>query len=204
MSNVDFSKGYSIQKLPVQSAIVDPDNNAKIPIKQVLDNQGKIKLSGYAYSSTSRIIRVDVSKRAVRKSDVSPYSLFKRDHRSSDEQNELVWIGARLFGEEEFKKKVELDDRLRKGQITVDEHRALCGELPTDLMRQDTFKSYSWVLWSVELQIDENELKKGNKIEFICKAIDSSYNTQPEDAKSLFNFRGVLNNAWHRIQVEFV
>ena len=117
---------------------------------------------------------------------------------------QLLWRNARLFGEDEFNKKLELDHQLRSGLITAEAHRKQCEALPTDQMKQETFKSYSWVLWTIEIEIDPHELKSGNKLQFICKAIDSSYNTQPENVESLFNFRGVLNNAWSRIQIEFV
>lgn len=188
MSNVDFKKGYSIQQLPIQSAICEPENQAKIPIKQVLENQGKIRLSGYAWSGGGRkVVRVDVSKLNL-----------------ANPSKDLLWKCARLFGEEEFNQKLELDGQLRVGQITVHEHRKRCEALATDQMKQETFKSYSWVLWTIEIEVDSSELKKGNKLQLICKAIDSSYNTQPENVKSLYNFRGVLNNAWHRIQIEFV
>ena len=36
----------------------------------------------------------------------------------------------------------------------------------------------------------------------ICKATDSSYNTQPETFGPIWNLRGVLGNAWHRIHVK--
>lgn len=190
MSNVDFKKGYSIQQLPIQSAICEPENRSKIPIKKVLDNNGKLKLSGYAWSGGGRkVVRVDVSK---------------VDLANPPAGKQVLWRSARLFGEEEYSKKLELDRRLKSGLITADDHRKQCEALPTDQMKQETSKSYSWVLWTIELEIDPNELKKGNKLQFICKAIDSSYNAQPENVDSLFNFRGVLNNAWHRIQIEFV
>lgn len=183
MSNVDFKKGYSIQQLPVQSAICEPNNLSKISIKQIKNNAGKIKLIGYAWSGGGRkIIRVDVSK--------------------VEQNKDYVWKCAKLFGEEQFNKKIELDNRLRNRLITFAEHKEQCNQLPTDEMNQDTFKSYAWVIWSAEIEIDEKELKKGNKLVFTCKATDSSYNTQPENAKALYNFRGVLNNAWHKIEIE--
>lgn len=188
MSNVDFKKGYSIQQLPIQSAICEPENRSKIPIKQVLENKGKLRLSGYAWSGGGRkVVRVDVSKVNL-----------------ANPTDEPLWKNARLFGEEEYNRKLELDGRLKNGLISANEHRKQCEELATDQMKQETFKSYSWVLWQIDIEIDPSELKKGNKLLLLCKAIDSSYNTQPENVKSLLNFRGVLNNAWHRIQIEFV
>ena len=188
MSNVDFKKGYSIQQLPIQSAICEPEDRTQIPIKQVLNNNGKIRLSGYAWAGGGRkVVRVDVTKLDL-----------------ANPQKDPLWKNARLFGEEQFNQKLELDGQLRAGQITVDDHRERCEALASDQMKQETFKSYSWVLWTIEIQVDPAELKKGNKLQLICKAIDSSYNQQPENVKSLYNFRGVLNNAWHRIQIEFV
>ncbi|CAF1026432.1 unnamed protein product [Adineta steineri] len=54
--NVLFSNGFSIQEMPVGSAIMTPND------KQVVVHQGKIEMTGWAYSGGSRWIeRVDVS-----------------------------------------------------------------------------------------------------------------------------------------------
>lgn len=34
-----------------------------------------------------------------------------------------------------------------------------------------------------------------------CKAADSNYNVQPESFENIFNFRGVLSNAYHKIKL---
>lgn len=34
-----------------------------------------------------------------------------------------------------------------------------------------------------------------------CKATDEAYNTQPEDAASVWNIRGMVNNSWHKLTV---
>ncbi|KAI8836105.1 Oxidoreductase, molybdopterin-binding domain-containing protein [Chytridium lagenaria] len=38
--------------------------------------------------------------------------------------------------------------------------------------------------------------------EIVCKAVDTSYNEQPERMESVYNVRGVLVSAWHRVKVE--
>jgi len=54
--NVLFSNGFSIQEMPVASAIMTPKD------KQVVVHQGKIEMTGWAYSGGGRWIeRVDVS-----------------------------------------------------------------------------------------------------------------------------------------------
>lgn len=60
-------------------------------------------------------------------------------------------------------------------------------------------KRWAWTLWSIEWP--EDELKSGEKAEFVVKATDESYNTQPQTFESTWNFRGLLANAWHRVSV---
>lgn len=54
---------------------------------------------------------------------------------------------------------------------------------------------YDWTLWHVQLPVDDTVT------EVLCKATDSSYNTQPERVDPIWNLRGVLNNAWHRVDI---
>ena len=39
--------------------------------------------------------------------------------------------------------------------------------------------------------------------ELICVARDTQQNSQPESTKAIWNVKGLVNNAWHRIKVEF-
>lgn len=58
-------------------------------------------------------------------------------------------------------------------------------------------RHWAWTLWTARIPV-----KKGtSKIEIWAKAVDSSYNTQPESFKNIWNLRGVLNNAYHRVGV---
>jgi sulfite oxidase len=40
-------------------------------------------------------------------------------------------------------------------------------------------------------------------LEIVCVATDSDQNTQPETPKSIWNARGLMNNSWHKIKIEF-
>jgi sulfite oxidase len=53
----------------------------------------------------------------------------------------------------------------------------------------------SWRLWSAELELPEGA------VELVCRAWDSAAMTQPEDPAHLWNFKGYMNNAWHRVRV---
>lgn len=58
-------------------------------------------------------------------------------------------------------------------------------------------ETYDWTLWDATIDLPQNQ-----KMQLVCKAIDSAYNTQPERAETIWNLRGLLNNAWHRVDVE--
>lgn len=60
----------------------------------------------------------------------------------------------------------------------------------------------SWTRWSLDLQITAQLLEKTNgSLEILCRAFDSSYNSQPERAETVWNARGVVNNSWHKIRL---
>lgn len=56
-------------------------------------------------------------------------------------------------------------------------------------------KKWSWILWSVKI-LPPFPFTKG---ELICRAWDEAGNTQPETCT--WNYRGVMNNAWHRVKI---
>lgn len=63
--------------------------------------------------------------------------------------------------------------------------------------------TYSWTRWSLNVPISDEMLdKKSGNIEIICRAFDSSYNSQPERPETIWNVRGVVNNSWHRIKLK--
>jgi sulfite oxidase len=64
--------------------------------------------------------------------------------------------------------------------------------------KQPLYKTFAWTFWEATLPIPENH--DGN-VEIICKAVDTSYNVQPDNVEGIWNLRGVLSNAWHRVQV---
>ncbi|XP_050025887.1 sulfite oxidase [Dermacentor andersoni] len=71
--------------------------------------------------------------------------------------------------------------------------------IPAQLESEDTslFRAWAWTLWKLDLPVP----KGADKLEIVCKAVDSSYNSQPEGVAGVWNLRGVLNNAWYRVHV---
>uniref|UniRef100_A0A5K4FBX9 sulfite oxidase n=1 Tax=Schistosoma mansoni TaxID=6183 RepID=A0A5K4FBX9_SCHMA len=66
-------------------------------------------------------------------------------------------------------------------------------------LKNRSVKQWAWTLWTVEIPIP----KDIREVEFVCSAVDSSYNTQPESCSATLNIRGLLSNCWHRINIKF-
>ena len=44
---------------------------------------------------------------------------------------------------------------------------------------------------------------RGGSGKVMCRAVDASYNTQPERPESIWNIRGLNNTSWHSKTVRF-
>lgn len=60
----------------------------------------------------------------------------------------------------------------------------------------DLYQQWAWTQWTVKVPVN-----KPGQVKIICKATDSSYCSQPEKFDGIWNFRGVLSNAWNTITV---
>ncbi|KAM9813858.1 sulfite oxidase, mitochondrial [Neosynchiropus ocellatus] len=59
-------------------------------------------------------------------------------------------------------------------------------------------QAWAWKLWEVTAPLPP----QAQGLEIICKAVDNSYNMQPDTVGPIWNLRGVLNNSWHRVRVK--
>ena len=63
------------------------------------------------------------------------------------------------------------------------------------IVEQDTVmepRHFGWTLWSAEVELGKNV----RELEIWSKAVDSSYNVQPESFENIWNLRGMLSNAY--------
>ena len=80
---------------------------------------------------------------------------------------------------------------------------------------QDPYRAWAWVVWEASVPFPvaavTTEVVVGTPLEKVgvrqelvevcCRAVDRSYNTQPEFPGPIWNLRGVLANSWHRIHL---
>lgn len=57
-------------------------------------------------------------------------------------------------------------------------------------------KAWSWTRWKYQCN-----KRPSDASQVVVKAVDEAYNVQPESHASIFNFRGNLANAWHRVRI---
>ena len=63
---------------------------------------------------------------------------------------------------------------------------------------QKLHRQWAWTLYEVNVPLPANQAQ----VEIVCKAVDSSHNQQPESAEGIWNIRGLIHNAWHRVTVK--
>ncbi|XP_026739148.1 probable sulfite oxidase, mitochondrial isoform X2 [Trichoplusia ni] len=56
---------------------------------------------------------------------------------------------------------------------------------------------YAWTLWTARVPVALGQ----PEVELWAKATDSNFNTQPEKFEDIWNIRGLLSNAYHKIKV---
>eukprot|EP00934_Nitzschia_sp_Nitz4_P003542 Nitzschia sp. Nitz4//scaffold320_size20398//10095//12176//NITZ4_008677-RA/size20398-augustus-gene-0.2-mRNA-1//1//CDS//3329547756//3532//frame0 len=57
-------------------------------------------------------------------------------------------------------------------------------------------RAWAWTFWECEVPA---LVKEDMSVEVACKAIDSSFNVQPESCDHMWNVRGLGNNSWFRM-----
>jgi len=61
--------------------------------------------------------------------------------------------------------------------------------------KQPLDRAWAWTLWKLDASLKEAAT------EIVVKAVDTAYNTQPDDTAAIWNLRGVNSNSWHRVPV---
>jgi sulfite oxidase len=59
-------------------------------------------------------------------------------------------------------------------------------------------REWAWFFW--EASDVKAKVGTGGEVEVVSRAVDKAYNYQPEDAKHLWNTRGLANNSWYRLK----
>ncbi|KAJ3018671.1 UNVERIFIED_CONTAM: hypothetical protein HDU68_011043 [Siphonaria sp. JEL0065] len=68
---------------------------------------------------------------------------------------------------------------------------------------QQPGRVWAWTHWEAEVPVVVDN-KSNVPVEIVVKAVDTSYNEQPQSFDSTYNVRGVLVSAWHRVKTEAV
>jgi len=70
-------------------------------------------------------------------------------------------------------------------------------------------RAWAWTFWEAEVPIPRGalaaaEARGESHAQILCRAVDSSFNSQPEREHTLWNVRGLLNNSWYRVNIRLV
>ena len=68
---------------------------------------------------------------------------------------------------------------------------------------QEREKKWAWTLWKTRLDLKDLYKKdKHGEIKLMCRALDSSFNSQPKDVRDVVNGTMYVNNSWHSINIK--
>jgi sulfite oxidase len=66
-------------------------------------------------------------------------------------------------------------------------------------LAQPYMRAWAWTLWTYHIPLNELPNKP---FDIVCRAMDIHSNTQPDTPLGIWNIRGVMNNAWHKITLQ--
>ncbi len=81
-------------------------------------------------------------------------------------------------------------DHIERVELSVDEGATWT---PATLLEQSS--PWTWRFWEVTLTLP------AGTYQIAVRAWDSAGRTQPKDARQIWNWKGYLNNAWHRVKI---
>ena len=67
---------------------------------------------------------------------------------------------------------------------------------------QPYMRAWAWVVWEASVPVSKTEGEVEGEVELCCKAVDRSYNVQPDSTGPIWNLLGYLSNAWDRIHIK--
>ena len=85
-------------------------------------------------------------------------------------------------------------------EVSTDGVNWKLAEFADDQEKQPYGKAWAWTLWETEVELPAGQ----TSATLYCRAVDTSGNHQPHSLETTWNFRGLGNNAWNKINVGIV
>jgi sulfite oxidase len=183
--NPDWDRAKSIQEMPVTSAITG------IWVGECLEKVPWLQTPSPPDTTSSRS---SDGKGTVDIAAVSKKVGFTPSSSSSTTSPAPIAVQGYAYsggGREISRVDISLDNGKTWDQVSL---------LPDwETSRAKGSKHWAWKRW--RYQADVPSLAPGECATVVVKATDDAYNTQPEDHRGIYNVRGNLATAWHRVRV---
>ncbi|CAF4909292.1 unnamed protein product [Rotaria sp. Silwood1] len=66
-------------------------------------------------------------------------------------------------------------------------------------LAQPYMRAWSWTLWTYDIPFNDIPSKP---FDIVCRAMDIHTNSQPDTPLGIWNIRGLMNNAWHKVTLK--
>ena len=204
-----WDEAPAIQEMPVQSAITGVSRCAdarsgEIPFPTRSQSEEEkpdvrsghvVEVTGYAYSGAGRrIVRVDISAdngQTWQQAELLAPKYEIGDDETADNKTarlpQPAPSGSKAWAWTRWRYLYHLPQSSPAATSTTSERKPDLSPHPSHppTPSQDT---------------DATKENSDSGTIFVVKAVDEGYNTQPESYEAIWNFRGNLTNAWHRVK----
>ena len=219
-ANPDWDRAVSIQEMPVTSAITgvwvgECVRRGKVPWMRKGTAQDAKKEQASKKSPSSRVVDMAAVERDV---GFTP----KDRANTADGENGPCSVGGQMPAEPVAMQGYAYSGggrAISRVDVSLDggktwDQAELLDDCATDPRGCHGNKDWSWKRWRYKGQLpvlalpppstaDDKDKKKKDKhcTTLVVKATDEAYNTQPECHKGIYNVRGNLATAWHRVRI---
>ena len=178
VKDLDWDSAPAIQEMPVTSAIT----------RVTIDSPRRWKVNGETGGTKVNIIKHEASSDDK---DAKPSRINLRGYGYSGGGREIVRVDISLDGGQTWGQARLLDNCNTRHATAkaAGEEQSCKGS-----------KYWAWKRWEFDADIPDGKQETSNLI-LLCKATDDSYNTQPQEFSSIYNPRGNLACAWHKLTV---
>lgn len=137
---------------------------------------------------------------AITRTMIKPANIQRSDNSSGDTSASSPVVQVEGYAYSGGGREIQRVDISLDGGETWDQ-----AQLVDDTQLERGNKAWCWKRWKYEAQLPTSMRGQNgeSKTTLLVKATDDTYNTQPQTHNSIYNLRGNLATAWHRVDLDY-
>lgn len=194
--NIPFDHGYPVRLvIPGFVGVRNVKWVKKIEISNH-ESQGHYQQRDYKIIKGDSVDNIDMSTlKPVYTWEVNSSILQPLNNQNISKNQDFIELKGWAFGTN--------GTELHRVEFSLDDGKNWTEVENTRFDQNDDGKVFGWTQWKHKLQLTE-ELKSKDQLTIVVRAIDLLGNEQVPEVKDAWNFRGIMNNSYHRISLNLI